>query len=307
MSITSEKQKRYDPTNGGFSYYTLFHADKGERPSFADNGDIVEEFGEGGKAYVCSRDAKGRIKWTEDATWDRQTGGGSGGSGGSYELPTASADTKGGVKIGSGLTMTGEVLSATGGGAEKFVVTLTQDAQTEEWTADKTVAEIVAADAAGKIVVAKYPLDIVSIELPLAVATEIQGNPVAMFGGIDTTDPAVSSIISVLCVNQGSGDAITITQQQIPTSSNEPLIVTLTNDGQSANFVGDKTNAEVYDAFTGGRVVILSATVGTAAFKLAVQYATYDGTDYEFAFIDSSSIKNTVTGGANDYVTASLA
>lgn len=32
--------------------------------------------------------------------------------GGSYTLPTASADTKGGVKIGSGLTMEGEVLSA---------------------------------------------------------------------------------------------------------------------------------------------------------------------------------------------------
>lgn len=34
----------------------------------------------------------------------------SGGS--SYELPTASSETKGGVKIGSGLLMTGEVLSA---------------------------------------------------------------------------------------------------------------------------------------------------------------------------------------------------
>lgn len=34
------------------------------------------------------------------------------GGGGSYTLPTASAETKGGVKIGSGLTMTGEVLSA---------------------------------------------------------------------------------------------------------------------------------------------------------------------------------------------------
>lgn len=32
-------------------------------------------------------------------------------AGGSYTLPTASAETKGGVKIGSGLTMTGEVLS----------------------------------------------------------------------------------------------------------------------------------------------------------------------------------------------------
>lgn len=33
------------------------------------------------------------------------------GGGGGYTLPTASASTKGGVKIGSGLTMTGEVLS----------------------------------------------------------------------------------------------------------------------------------------------------------------------------------------------------
>lgn len=36
-------------------------------------------------------------------------------SGSQYTLPTASADTKGGVKIGSGLTMTGDVLNATGG------------------------------------------------------------------------------------------------------------------------------------------------------------------------------------------------
>lgn len=35
----------------------------------------------------------------------------SGGGGGGYTLPTASAETKGGVKIGSGLTMEGEVLN----------------------------------------------------------------------------------------------------------------------------------------------------------------------------------------------------
>lgn len=34
-----------------------------------------------------------------------------GGGGGGYTLPTASADTKGGVKIGSGLSMSGEVLN----------------------------------------------------------------------------------------------------------------------------------------------------------------------------------------------------
>lgn len=36
-----------------------------------------------------------------------------GGGGSSYTLPTASADTKGGVKIGAGLTMDGEVLKNT--------------------------------------------------------------------------------------------------------------------------------------------------------------------------------------------------
>lgn len=33
------------------------------------------------------------------------------GGGGGYELPTASAETKGGIKIGSGLSMSGEVLN----------------------------------------------------------------------------------------------------------------------------------------------------------------------------------------------------
>ena len=51
-----------------------------------------------------------------DSTGKRSTLGaeisGGGGGGGGYTLPTASADTKGGVKIGNGLTMTGEVLSA---------------------------------------------------------------------------------------------------------------------------------------------------------------------------------------------------
>jgi len=38
-----------------------------------------------------------------------------------YELPTASADTKGGIKVGAGLTMEGDVLSATGGGTADSV------------------------------------------------------------------------------------------------------------------------------------------------------------------------------------------
>ncbi len=38
-----------------------------------------------------------------------------------YTLPTASAETKGGVKIGSGLTMTGDVLSVSGGGNKLYL------------------------------------------------------------------------------------------------------------------------------------------------------------------------------------------
>ena len=46
------------------------------------------------------------------------------GGGSQYELPTASASVKGGVKIGDGLTMEGDTLSADGGGFEP-VTTLT--------------------------------------------------------------------------------------------------------------------------------------------------------------------------------------
>jgi len=45
-----------------------------------------------------------------------------GGGGGSYVLPTASPTVKGGVKIGSGLQMNGEVLSTTGGGGEPYTL-----------------------------------------------------------------------------------------------------------------------------------------------------------------------------------------
>jgi hypothetical protein len=39
-----------------------------------------------------------------------------GGGGGSFELPTASSSVLGGIKVGSGLTITDGVLAATGGG-----------------------------------------------------------------------------------------------------------------------------------------------------------------------------------------------
>lgn len=191
-------------------------------------------------------------------------------------------------------------------GAEKFVVTLTEDDDT--WTADKTITEIMAADADGKDVVVSFQyMGQLPTELPKVSwihDPEVTGS-LFIFSGIIYGE---SETVALVVGQQGdSSDVWQVTFTPIPTSSTAPLIVTLTADQSTGNFVGDKTNKEVYDAFSAGQAVVLSASVGSSAFKLAVQYASYDGTDYEFAFIDSSAVKNTVSGGANDYVTASLA
>ncbi|MGL5328323.1 MAG: hypothetical protein ACRDD7_03570, partial [Peptostreptococcaceae bacterium] len=56
--------------------------------------------------------------------------------GGDYMLPTASATVKGGVKVGSGLTMTGDVLSATGGGSVDLTKVSTNIVPTTNSTLD---------------------------------------------------------------------------------------------------------------------------------------------------------------------------
>ena len=56
-----------------------------------------------------------------DGTIQSVTLGGSGG-GGSYTLPTATSSVLGGVKVGSGLTITDGVLAATGGGGSANIV-----------------------------------------------------------------------------------------------------------------------------------------------------------------------------------------
>ena len=60
---------------------------------------------DGGDTWVVG----GKMIFEEGATVEGLSGGG-----GSYTLPTASADTLGGVKVGSGLTITNGVLSADG-------------------------------------------------------------------------------------------------------------------------------------------------------------------------------------------------
>ena len=101
--------------------------------------------------------------------WVKKAGESGGSGGGSYTLPTASASTKGGVKIGSGLSMDGEVLSATGAG--KFTVTFTES--NGDITADKTIAEIIEAKEAGDTVVGVYTSFDVPFEIPCITAVEM--------------------------------------------------------------------------------------------------------------------------------------
>lgn len=317
--LTSEQQKIYNVKvpKGGYGYYTLYHGiydpenDIDERPSYAQTGDLFEP--EGSSVVYKATRKNGKTTWAIAEDAQRQSESGESGSGGGSSLPSMTG--KNGKVLGVTLDAQDHeqaewVTPSGGGGAEKFVVTLTQENDT--WTADKTIAEIVAADEANQVVVCKVSPSGggMPYELPLTTAVEIAGGEgyISIFTGVimNASGNGNDSVTVYGSYAEGQTNWL-ITTTPIPASTNEPLIVTLTADGSTGNFVGDKTNGEVHDAITAGQAVILSASIGSATFKLVVQYAYYDGTDYEFAFIDSSSVKNTVTGGANDYVTASLA
>ena len=63
----------------------------------------------------------GQVPTWNGSAWAAATPSAGGGGGGSYTLPTASASVLGGVKIGSGLTITDGVLAASGGGSGSIV------------------------------------------------------------------------------------------------------------------------------------------------------------------------------------------
>lgn len=287
MSITSETQRKYDPNKGGFSYYTLFHADKGERPSWAQDGDMLEEFGEGGKAYVCSRDAKGRIKWTEKADWDRQTGGGSSGGGLPADFP---AEGIANANKFLGFDENGDYAALDApSGAEKFVVTLTQENDT--WTADKTVAEIVAADADGEIVECVCSYQGLSSRLQLSAIQEIEEDYAPIFAGTIHDGEGLYVLNAI-----GFDDDWGFLSTPIPTSSNAPLIVTLTESGGA--ITGDKTYQEVKEARLAGRPVDLVLPNVSCASVIDV---SYNGSTISVAFIANGQLA-TATGAPSDYV-----
>lgn len=261
----------------------------------------------------------------------------SSGGGGSYTLPTASADTKGGVKIGSGLTMTGEVLSVTGGGAEKFIVTLTQESDT--WTADKTIAEIVAADAAGKIVVAKAMIDKLDAEFEFAktVILSVEDDETtvsqAAFSALLCDESDEAKLFSVVGTNIGEGDEWdlfeTDTGAELPShsssnngqvlgvddgnlawvDSNAPLVVTLEYDDpqEPTAFVGDKTYGEVFTAASAGIpcTLVLSAS-GASVATPVLSAVSSSGTIMLFTYDTDSSSITSIQGSASDNVTIAI-
>lgn len=217
------------------------------------------------------------------------------------------SDIAGGVPVGQYSTISDAILACSkkysaggGGGAEKFVVTLTKENDT--WTADKTIAEIVAADEANQVVVAKYPRDGINIDIPLNMAMEYQGMYGAIFAGIVTSENN-NKVVAVQCMDEGSGAAITIVEQPIPTSTNAPLIVTMTKSEQTpGTYVGDKTYGEVLSATLLGKNVTLA--IGSVAAFNVLSVQAESSAYYIFVSIGGDSVA--VHGSEEDYVTLSI-
>lgn len=303
--VTSELQKVYNLNNpkGGYSYYTLYRGESTDtKPAYAQTGDVFEEYGTG-KVYTCVR-TKGKAVWTEDPNAKRQTETGGGGGSLPADFP-AEGSANANKFIGFDANGDYAAKDAPSGGAEKFIVTLTQDEQTEEWTfADgATIADIAAADEAGKIVVAKYPVgEGMNIEIQLVAVDDAQGVIAAIFAGIDVFNEN-KSVVSVACINQGEEDAIQVEETPIPTSTNEPLIVTLTAGSTEGQFVGDKTYKEAYDAYIAGQNVVFYAPSvnGMAEHVNAAENNTSGDNPYALATKSFTS-----NGAANDYITITV-
>ena len=100
----SASQSGYDLmfSADGYSYSKLFTVG-------ANTNRQVTQVAAGSYYYLSGNTGEVTVNWIKDC-------GGSGSGGGGYVLPVASSDTLGGIKIGSGLTMSGDTLNANPGG-----------------------------------------------------------------------------------------------------------------------------------------------------------------------------------------------
>ncbi len=129
--------------------------------------------------------------------------------GGVYELPVATADTLGGIKVGGGLQITESgVLSATGGGVADSV----------EWSG-----------------VLDTPTTLAGYGI---VDAKIENGTITL--GTET-------IIPITSVNGKTGSSVTLSASDIGAQPEDFIVTITTTDGK--NFVSDKTSAELNAAY----------------------------------------------------------
>ena len=163
------------------------------------------------------------------------------------------------MKIGDGSSKFSE-LPYYGGSdsdsAEKFVVTLTQNEQTEEWTvADGvTIADIVAADAANQVVVCRVPFADYNAyaEIPCWFAQE----GFAAFGGLITFENALNVEAQIFVDSGNTEVGVRITPIVAPESG-----ITSWNDLEDKPFYEEVTPGINLEMPDGGNYVEASFTV----------------------------------------------
>lgn len=254
----------------------------------------------GENSTLLDYDNGNKFYW-KDGTWKPLKESSSSGSSGGEGLP-ADFPAEGSANANKflGFDANGDYTAKdapAGGGAEKFIVTLTQDAQTEAWTADKTIAEIVAADEANKVVVCKvvYAENVLPpFEVPFSAALTYA----ALFGGVTAHDKTEALVVFGM-LDEG------VTQWTVDTiklgSSNEPLIVTMTAGATEGQFVGDKTFGEVYSAMSAGKNVVLSGTLG-APMRIVPSGIMLDGSTYKLTIVYNEQFV-VLQGAEADYIT----
>ena len=222
------------------------------------------------------------------------------------------SDIAGGVPVGQYSTISDAVLACSkkysaggGGGAEKFVVTITDNSGV---TSNKTVAEILAAKAAGNDVVANVYIGMLDVtaEIPLIyafAAPEGQGHAVVFSASVPGLEASIGEFIYTVygLAATGSDDVWNSDRVSVGGSSNAPLIVTLTADQSTGNLVGNKTYKEVYDAVDGGQAVTLKGNIGSITFATNALSVGLGNDGYSVALVFGGSIAE-AAGAANEYV-----
>ncbi|MBP5710563.1 MAG: hypothetical protein J6W84_06260 [Bacteroidales bacterium] len=325
---------------GGYGYFTLYRGiydpsnNIDERPAYAETGDLFEPYNSS-VVYKATRSG-GKTTWAIDENAKRQSETGEGGSGGS--LP-ANFPEEGVANAGKfiGFDASGDYTAKDApSGAEKFVVTLTEDDSGAEtvWTADKSAEEIAEAKEDGKIVVAtmqttlyNIPLE-VDLDLTISEKVQIAAGVEAYVAQFSCAvgDENVKKIIVATCVpGDNINDAWAVSEERVEyvtgvpsygpqnygkvlgvssgslawVDSNAPLIVTLTDDGSAS--VGDKTFGEVYAAMGAGKNVVLSGTLG-APTKIVPSGIVLDGSTYKLTIPYNGQFV-VLQGAENDYIT----